>query len=252
MLLGQLRNKHTGIGIGSLIFFTLFFLLMPSAFSQNKHKVYLLPGQGADGRLFQKLKLENCDTVIIKYPVPEKGERLPAYAKRISIQIDTTQNFSLIGVSMGGMIAVELSKFLHPQKIIIISSAKNRSELPFRYKFLNYVPLNKLFGGRLLKRMANLARPLVEKEARKDNDVFKSMIRDKHPKFMKRSINCITHWKNKEYPSNIIHIHGEKDKTIPIRNIKDPIRIKHGGHMIVFTHAEEVSEIINRELQLIR
>jgi surfactin synthase thioesterase subunit len=64
-----------------------------------------------------------------------------SYAKKLSHQIDTTQPFILIGVSLGGMLATEMTDFIQPEKTIIISSAKNKYELPHRYRFQNIVPI---------------------------------------------------------------------------------------------------------------
>ena len=57
----------------------------------DKHNVYLIPGQGADARLFKNL---NFDTSVFEvqnifWEIPYKGESLRAYALRLSKQIDT-------------------------------------------------------------------------------------------------------------------------------------------------------------------
>ena len=67
------------------------------------------------------------------------------YARKLIPKIDTSASFILIGVSLGGMVAAELNEILHPLQTIIISSAKNRHELPKRYKFMRVLPLYKLF-----------------------------------------------------------------------------------------------------------
>jgi pimeloyl-ACP methyl ester carboxylesterase len=211
----------------------------------RRHRVYLIPGQGADARLFKDLKLNNCEASVLVFPVPEKNELLPDYARRMAKQIDTARPFSLVGVSMGGMIAVELSKFLCPEKVVIISSAKGRDELPLRYRFMSHVPLYKVFSGTLLKQLANIARPIVEPESKKNTPVFKAMIDAKDPRFMERSIHMIVNWQNTDKPSNIIHIHGTRDRTLPVRNIKDAVTINGGSHMVTLIRAEEISAILN-------
>lgn len=216
----------------------------------TRKTVYLLPGQGADGRLFQRLSLENCDTVVIKYPVPLKGETLPAYAMRLSAQIDTTKPFYLVGVSFGGMNAIEIGKILHPEKIILISSAKTKNELPLRYRFQKTIPLYALTGGRMLKYMANFARPIVEPDSKPDTKTFRSMIDDKDPAFMKRSIRMIIQWNNSEIPANVVHIHGDNDHTLPYRKINNAIKVENGSHMMTLIKAEEISKLVNQELKV--
>lgn len=232
----------------------LFLLLMPLVFfnmsstfagAADRHRVYMIPGQGADERLFKDIRLENCEMIILRFLVPVKNELLPEYARRMAGQIDTMKPFSIIGVSMGGMIAVEMSKFLHPQKVVIISSAKGRDELPLRYRFMSHVPIYRLFPGRFLKRMANIVRPIVEPESKQNTPVFKAMINDKDPEFMQRSIHMIVNWKNTDKPSNLIHIHGTKDRTLPLRNIKDAVEVKGGGHMVTLVRANEISTLLN-------
>lgn len=226
----------------------VFFSALVSRGQETCRHVYLIPGQGADGRLFSRLHLENCDTTIIKYPVPFRHETLPEYAKRLASQVDTTQPFYLIGVSLGGMCAVEMAKFLHPVKVILISSAETEDEIPVRYRFQRVLPLNRLVGGRLCKWMAPPARFLFEPESRKDKDIFNAMIHDKDPRFMKRSINMIIHWKNKEIPPGIVHIHGDHDHTLPCRRIKNCIHLKDGSHMMIYTHSEVLNKLLNEQL----
>jgi esterase/lipase len=62
----------------------------------------------------------------------------------------------LIGTSLGGMLASEMSEILNPDHVILLASAKNKDELPFKYTFQRYFPVYKLVGGRaLIKRQNN-------------------------------------------------------------------------------------------------
>jgi hypothetical protein len=46
----------------------------------------------------------------------------------------------------------------------------------------------------------------------------------------------------------LIHIHGTKDHTIPIKNIKADVVIADGSHMMTLTQAQLISEKINEIL----
>lgn len=50
------------------------------------------------------------------------------YAKRLSLQITDEQPI-LIGLSFGGMMAMELAKIIKVQKIVLLASAKSANEL---------------------------------------------------------------------------------------------------------------------------
>lgn len=228
--------------------FFLFVLVNSMPARAQTRRVYLLPGQGADGVLFSRLHLDHCDTFHIRYPVPLKNETFNAYAHRLAQQIDTTQPFYLVGVSFGGMNAVEMTKFLKPQKVILLSSVKCRKELPFRYKFQKVLPLYKLFPGKFYIRTTQMARYVVEPDCRPYDSLFRAMIMRKDPMFIKRSIGMIVNWDNATVPSNVVHIHGKRDHTLPARRIKNAWFLKEGSHMMVYTRADDISLLINQEL----
>ncbi len=234
-----MNTERTG-----LILFFMFQILMN--FAQNqKPTLYLIPGQGSDYRIYKYFKFSEYDTVHIHYIIPDKDETMKSYAHKLAKQIDTSTTFSIIGVSLGGMLAVEMSEFLNPEKTIIISSAENRNELPFRYRFMEKVPLNKLFGGSFLRAVAPLAQILVEPDSKHERETCKAMLKAKNKKFMKRSVNMIVNWHREKNNSKIIHIHGDKDHTIPLRNVKNPDYIVKGGsHMMTLTRGNELHDIV--------
>jgi pimeloyl-ACP methyl ester carboxylesterase len=213
--------------------------------AQNTTIVYFFPGQGSDERLFSKIKLDSTfQAVYITYPIPERKAKLPEYAKTISKQIDTNQKYIFIGTSLGGMICTELADTYHSEKIIIISSAKCRKELPLRYKFQKHIPLNKIVPGRIIKLGAQILQPIVESDRKKNKITFKSMLKSKSPKYYKRTVNMIINWNRKTYSEKIIHIHGTKDHTLPVRNVKANYRVDKGSHMMTLTRGEEINEMI--------
>jgi pimeloyl-ACP methyl ester carboxylesterase len=233
------------------VYYLFFLILIPQCLTAQNSKtaIYLIPGQGADARQFQKLTFpEEYEIRNIEYFTPEKGWDLRDFAIALAQQIDTTENFLILGVSLGGMLATEMGDFLKPEKIILISSAKCRDELPGRYKFQKTIPLNILIPGGLAKWGAKFLQPIVEPDSKKDRQFFKSMLDDKDPAFLRRTINMIIRWDHEECSNNIIHIHGYKDHTIPSKNVEIDYLITDGSHMMVYTRAEEISEMLQKIL----
>ena len=72
-------------------------------------------------------------------------ETLAQYAQRI-VQRITAPRPMLVGLSFGGMVAVEIAKILPVEKVILISSAKTRDELPPSYRFLGKLHLHKFLA----------------------------------------------------------------------------------------------------------
>lgn len=236
----KLAFMHRKTVLGCLLVFATSLL-----WAQSVTIVYLFPGTGSDARLFSEIKLpEGFQAVNISYPVPAKKATMADYASVLAAQIDTSQPFVLLGVSIGGMLCTELAEQLQPVKTIIISSAKCRSELPRHYRFQHYIPLNKLFGARAIKLLSPAAQYVVEPDSRRNRATFKAMLHDKKPKFLKRAVNMIINWERTSYSPDIIHIHGQKDHTLPMKNLSPSIIVKNGSHMMTLTRGEEISELL--------
>ncbi len=237
---------------------TNYLLLIPqlliclTAFCQMQTTIYFFPGQGSDKRIFDSLTIDpSFKLKFVEYGTPDKKVTLKQFAQQLSKEIDTTEKFILIGVSLGGMLCSELSEILKPEKTIIISSAKNRSELPLRYRFQKYFPLYALFPGSFLLAGAKLMQPIVEPDRNKNKEVFKSMLGKKDSKYLKRTIKMIIRWdKDAVADAKIIHIHGSNDHTLPFKKITSPqYVIPNGSHMMTLTRAAEISEILNKLLK---
>lgn len=225
-------------------------MLFISANTVDTTKIYLIPGQGSDQRIYSKIKFPGkYEVVHINYEMPNETENMPTYAKRLSNQIKEESNFILIGVSLGGMIASEIAEFKAPEKVIIISSAKNSCELPGRYSFQKKIPVYKMVGPKLSKIGAKILQPIVEPDSRKEKATFKAMLDAKDPIFLKRTIAMIMNWDRDTNSKKIIQIHGNKDHTIPIKNVDYDYLVNKGSHMMALTRSEEITEILENILE---
>ena len=226
-----------------------FFPMLMSAQKGQEKIIYLIPGQGSDERLFKNISINNYETRTIKFDIPEKRATMNSYAEQLSSQIDTTKRYSIVGVSLGGMLAIEMAKQMQPEEVILIASAKTKNEIPGLYKFFRKFPIHLLFGGRFYKFWTIALQPLYEPMPKEDQRMWRDMMRQKHPKFMKRAVRCIIEWNNEEVGDiNVLHIHGTKDKTLPIKNIVKPVVIEEGTHVMTLTKGDEISAVINRWL----
>ncbi len=71
--------------------------------------VYFISGLGADKRAFQFLNLRFCNPVFVEWIKPEHEESISDYAARLKDQIRDDHPV-IVGLSFGGMIAVEYAK----------------------------------------------------------------------------------------------------------------------------------------------
>jgi len=233
----------------ALLFFCLSSL---AALCQDvRPNIYFIHGQGSDKRLFDSLQIDSrYQKNYILYTTPPKHATIESFARELAQQIDTTKPFVLVGVSLGGMLCAEMGEFLNPEKIILISSAKNRKELPFRYRFQRAIPVYYLVPGFIVKASAKMLQPIVEPDRKHNKETFKKMLSAKNSVYMRRTVRMIMQWKRTENTVKLVHIHGTNDHTLPIRKINQvDYSVEDGSHMMTLTRAQEISALINQELQ---
>ena len=99
--------------------------------SQGKEVIYLFTGQSSDSRVFDSLDIDpRFDLKAIEYDFPLEGMSLEALAKVLALQIDTCENYYFIGVSLGGMLCVELSEMMNPNYNLFRDIKLQAPELP--------------------------------------------------------------------------------------------------------------------------
>jgi hypothetical protein len=204
---------------------------------------------GVDHRLFGNLILPDCKLHFIAWKTPLKGETLPDYAMRLAESIDTTAPFILLGVSFGGMCCTEIAKRLKPQKTFIISSCKRNDELPSMIRLWRYVPIHRLMNNRILSSGAMMLKRRFGVKTKEMGKLFNDMLQTAPENYYTGAIDCIVGWRNREVPGNLVHIHGNADRLIPLRHIKCDHIIDGGSHFMVMDRAGEISSIINAELK---
>ena len=115
--------------------------------------IYFLSGLGADSRSFKYLKFSpGIKVVFIEWLIPNTDETLSTYAKRLAYTIDTSEEFILVGLSFGGILAIEILEFIKPFKTILISSVARKQELPIIYRLAGIFRLNKLIPSKSANR----------------------------------------------------------------------------------------------------
>ena len=83
----------------------IFSFVALSSHAQERTIVYCLPGQGSDRRIFDSLVFDHrYDIRFIEYGTPPADASMASFARDLAARIDTTKEFILLGVSLGGMI----------------------------------------------------------------------------------------------------------------------------------------------------
>lgn len=212
--------------------------------------VYFISGLGADRRIFSNINLRpNLKIIHVNWIAFGKKKSLEKYAARLSLQIDTSISFALVGVSFGGMIAVELAKLLKPSATVIISSSVKRTELPLTYRLACLPSVLSIIPTGLLKFWNKFTQNyFFGVTTKEDKQLLAKIIEDTDPSFLKPAIKSILTWKNKIRPKDLIQIHGSKDRILYSKNASPNYIIQNGTHFMVYQNASEISEILNKHL----
>ena len=209
--------------------------------------IYIFSGLGADERVFQRLDFSGFSTTYIKWVVPENNETIEDYATRLLNQI-TTEKPTLIGLSFGGIMAVEVAKQIETRKVILISSSKTKTEIPFYYRLAGSVGFQKLIPTNLLKSSNFITNWFFGVSGANEKQLLKQILIDTDPIFLSWAIDKIVKWSNNTSSRNIFHIHGTNDRILPMNFINPNIAIKNGGHLMILNNSEKLNEILKQQL----
>lgn len=208
--------------------------------------IYCVSGLGADERVFQKLEFEGYQPIHICWVEPHKGETIADYARRLTTQIKSERPI-LIGLSFGGMIAIEMAKQIATEKVILISSTKNEQEVPFYFKIFRWLPVYRLLPAKLILWLARfLASWFFSLKTSDERKLFRAILYDTDARFMKWAIDRVVTWKNELIPNNTFHIHGKSDRIFPYRYVSEDFSVERGGHFMIMSQAECVSNLIQK------
>lgn len=186
-------------------------------------------------------------TTFIKWIVPHKKETIENYATRLIDQITTTKPI-LIGLSFGGLMAVEVAKQIDTDKVILIASAKTKEEIPFYFRLAGKVRFHKLLPTGLLKNLNLITNWFFGTKSISDRKLLKQILIDTDSKFLKWAIDKSVRWTNDVHTKNIFHIHGTSDRILPLKFVNCSIKIENGGHLMTLNKPGELTKIIRQQL----
>jgi pimeloyl-ACP methyl ester carboxylesterase len=211
--------------------------------------VYFISGLAADKRIFKRLRLSPKFTVHhVDWIKPLPKESIGSYAKRLSILINKEEPFVLIGLSFGGMVAIEMNRFVEPVRTIVISSAATKKQLPWYVRAIKFMPLYKLIPDSFMRKANPILNWLFGAKTQDEKSLLKELLADSDISILKWSIDAVAKWSNETIPVHLVHIHGDADKVLPINWMKPHKIIKGGEHLMVYSKADEISEVLNELL----
>ena len=212
----------------------------------QKTHIYFMPGLAASSKIFEYIQLPSnkFELHYLDWVIPVSvNEPLEDYAKRMA-EFVKEENPVLVGVSFGGILVHEMSKFLNVQKLILISTIKSSNELPNRLKIIHKTQLYKLFPSKSVSKFEEYTKYVFSDFAKKRIKLYKEYLSVRNELYLDWAIENVLKWQEICPLKNYIHIHGTADHVFPIKHIKNCIPVKDGTHEMIIFKAKTISNII--------
>jgi pimeloyl-ACP methyl ester carboxylesterase len=211
-------------------------------------KVYFISGLGADQRVFSNLELPDIEAVHIVWVKPSEDDTMTTYAAKLLPQIDTTVPVTLLGLSFGGMLAVELSHLIENSQTILLSTAVTASAIPLRYKLLGKWKVPNKVPFSLIRKANALTYHFFGIKTAEYKALLNDVLLETDEYFFRWAIEAILNWENEKVPLHVTQIHGTNDKILPLVKTSNIVEVEGGGHFMVLEQADLVTKILKEIL----
>ncbi len=218
----------------------------------KKISLYIFSGLGTDERIFKNIHFpEFVEVHFIAWKKPLTKETLEEYIERLLKEFDLSKPIVLVGLSFGGVVAQEISKKINPLQTIIISSISSSQEIAWHFRVYGNLRLYQITPFRLLKFANFFINWFFGAKRSEEKKLMADIIRDADISLLKWSVKQILLWRSDKFPKNIFHIHGDHDRLLPLKNKNVDAIIKGGGHLMIYNRAEEIGNILKKQLEII-
>jgi pimeloyl-ACP methyl ester carboxylesterase len=205
---------------------------------------YLIPGMGADNRLFHHFHLPNGNVHYLDWIPQGSSRNLSEYASLMAERITTERNI-IVGSSMGGMVTVEIAKQIRPLGAVLVSAPTGRHEFPKRLKTLSALKFHRALNSKQVMRISRLCDLFMGFKTPEQRAMFYDMLEGNGHEFLHFSVGAVLEWQNMTPPPvPFIQILGSEDKLFNPKKISNTHILQGSGHFTAFEKGKEVSKII--------
>lgn len=210
------------------------------------NSLLLLPGMGADARMFRPQQHAFPELQVAEWIPPEPREAIAHYAERMAQRVTLSPNCCLGGASFGGVVALEMAALLPVKKCILIGSLRSPAGLRWIYPRLRHMSGLSAFGPRSAEASLWMAGPLCGPTLR---GILRQLA-DADGRFLSWAVRALLEWNPSANIANvsISQIHGQQDWLLPARLSQADVIVPGAGHLLSLTHWREVNEFIDNKV----
>jgi pimeloyl-ACP methyl ester carboxylesterase len=208
-------------------------------------QVFFLSGLGADRRVFNFLDLPGHELNHVVWVAPIRGETITEYARRLLPQIHSDHPI-VVGVSFGGMIALEIASMIKVDMVILISSARSPEAIPRYLKLMARLNIQKFLKPKPIRKPNAILFWLFGVTKQEHKTLLTAIMTDTDEAFFAWAIESVRMWKGNVPSCKVIQIHGTRDRVLTL--LSADYIVPRGGHLMIVTNAGEISQILQRML----
>ena len=210
--------------------------------------IYFIPGMGTTKEVFKNIDLHVDNIHYLEFPEPEKEETLKEYSQRMALPISDENENILIGMSMGGFIAQEISLLKKVDKLILISSYTQGQDWQIMLEIVKKFNLTELMVDRAFKDIVLAALTLMPGYTKTEKSFFLKMAKQFSANYYTFAAKRLVNWKPVRLNCLVIKIHGTKDELFPIEKVNANYTIQNGGHLMIVNKHSEISKYLKQAM----
>lgn len=215
------------------------------------HRLFFISGLGANERAFSRIGEVGCEKIMVKWMANEKNETLKEYAVRLIKQYEIKSRDFVAGLSFGGLVAQKIAAITGQQKVILISSFRDKNDLKLPFRLALNTGLYRLLPSIKVLYIDSMVANILNSGTADSKTVLREMVRSTDYRLMKWSLEQIANTANNTNKDVLLHnIIGDRDRIVHLWRNDTTYVVKGGSHFMVYDRAEEVSRIIREILKI--
>ena len=210
-------------------------------------RLVLLPGLGADARMFEGQRVVVSNLEVPEWIEPHRRESLAGYAQRMAETIQPGGRLFLGGSSFGGMVALEMARHIEIEGVILIGSCAHPRELRRLIRWSARV------SGRMPKACNSVLRLLMpcvlngmKPGGVAQRKLLAEMSRGVSIPFIRWGTYAMVNWTGAEnIDAPIFRVHGSHDHVIPVGGIEPTHVVQGAGHVPSMSHSDSLNRFLD-------
>jgi pimeloyl-ACP methyl ester carboxylesterase len=207
----------------------------------------LLPGLGADARLFQRQAAAMPGTIFTPpWPPLRRDDSLADFARRLAASLPADLPRVIGGASFGGMVALELAAIIGARTVVLLGSCTGPEAVSPTLRMLGRslvgLPESTL---RVRPWMLPFLSPPLGPLGSTERHLLLEMAATVDPAFLKWGCEAILSWQPAVHGASVFHLHGSADRIIPVDRVRPTQIVQGAGHVLTLSHPAETTEFLS-------